>query len=310
MQLLKNLADVPLQEQIDFINSFDDVLTDMDGVLWVQSTIIPDGAPECIDTLKKFKKKVFFVTNLALATVEQLWKKLKHFNYSANFEDIVNPLLGVIDYLKENNVETQLYVVGSYTYKNELRKAGFVVAPDPPQIVEETAAGLLQYIADDKNIGAVIFDYDPNVTWVKLQKCITYLKRKDCLFISGTGEKYLPYGSIGPLIGNHYNLQGLKELSGRESYHIAKPSIHYNEFFERKFGITNPKRVLFIGDSINEDMGTAALGRYQKLLVLTGTATKKDLSNWKYPEEYKPEYYVESMGVFNNILKSIDVHQV
>ena len=46
----------------DFLNSFDTVLTDCDGVLWTGSVAI-DGSPEVIQALRKLGKKVIYVTN-------------------------------------------------------------------------------------------------------------------------------------------------------------------------------------------------------------------------------------------------------
>ncbi|CAG9819787.1 unnamed protein product [Phaedon cochleariae] len=296
--MLRNLADVPLQEQLDFINSFDHVLTDMDGVLWVASKALP-GSPECIATLKNLGKRVSFVTNNAVHTVDGLHGKMKQNGISGEPEDIVNPLVGVVDYLKKINFNKELFVLASNVYKNVLRKAGFKVAPDPPLTIDESIGGLLSNITDDENIGAVVFDYDLNLTFVKLQKCLTYLKRKDCLFIVGGADKEGPIGKLGPLIGNQYFYQGLREISGREPIQFAKPSVHYNEFIVKKFNITDPKKVLFIGDMINEDMKFAAIGGYHKLLVLSGIATKEDVICWKHPEDYKPTYYVDSLGVLN-----------
>ncbi|CAG9819788.1 unnamed protein product [Phaedon cochleariae] len=300
--MLRNLAQVPLQEQLDFIDSFDHVVSDIDGVLWVASKTLP-GSPECIATFKNLGKRVNYVTNQAVNTVDAIYGRMKQCGISGEPEDIVNPLVGVVDYLKKIKFNKELFVLASNVYKNELRKAGFKVAPDPPQIIDESISGLLSNITDDENIGAVVYDYDLNLTFVKLQKCLTYLKRKDCLFIVGGGDKQMPVGELGPIFGNHYFYQGLREISGREPIQFAKPSVHYNEFIVKKFNITDPKKVLFIGDMINEDMKFAAVGGYHKLLVLTGTATKEDVMSWKHPEDCKPTYYVDSLGVLNEIMQ-------
>lgn len=52
-------------------------------------------------------------------------------------------------------------------------------------------------------------------------------------------------------------------------------------------------------------MGFVANSGFQKLLVLSGTSKLPDIEDWKHPEEYKPQYYVESLDVLDNILKNI-----
>lgn len=54
-------------------------------------------------------------------------------------------------------------------------------------------------------MGAVILDFDLNLTRIKIQKALTYLKRKDCLFITGACDGILPLGhNIGPIMGNYF----------------------------------------------------------------------------------------------------------
>nr|XP_023024833.1 pyridoxal phosphate phosphatase-like [Leptinotarsa decemlineata] len=97
----------------------------------------------------------------------------------------------------------------------------------------------------------------------------------------------------------------VSDFSGREPTFIGKPSAYFAQFVNQKFDIVDPKRALFIGDQIDPDMKFGSTGGYQKLLVLSGIAKIEDIKNWKHPEEYKPEYYIESLDVLNDILKSI-----
>ena len=58
----KEIGSMSPSELDDFLNSFDTVLTDCDGVLWTGSVAI-DGSPEVIQALRKLGKKVIYVTN-------------------------------------------------------------------------------------------------------------------------------------------------------------------------------------------------------------------------------------------------------
>nr|QYV43147.1 phosphoglycolate phosphatase 1 [Colaphellus bowringi] len=304
MKSLKNLAEVCQEEQYRFISSFDHVLTDMDGVIWLAYKPIP-GAAECIASLKLHGKRINYVTNNGVSSVNSICRSLKRSGFNAEEEDIANPILSAISYLKKINFRGEIFAVGSQQFKDELWAADFQLASDPPQDIEESVHSLLENIADNDNVMAVIFNYDVNLTFIKLQKMLTYLKRKECLFIVAANDKVTPIGPLGPLIGNQYFLNAIQNISGRDPFYVAKPSEHYVQFVNEKFHITDPKRVLFIGDSIVEDMSTADIGGYQKLLVLTGSAKLEDINNWKYPTEYQPEYYVESLKVFNEILETV-----
>jgi ribonucleotide monophosphatase NagD (HAD superfamily) len=47
--------------------------------------------------------------------------------------------------------------------------------------------------------------------------------------------------------------------------------------------------------------------RLQKLLVLSGL-TKESLDRWIYPEEYKPDYYIDSLKDIHDLLLSLNQH--
>ncbi|XP_056640648.1 uncharacterized protein LOC130447706 [Diorhabda sublineata] len=302
---MKNLAEVSKEEQLEFINSFDHVLTDIDGVLWTLWVPFP-GAAECFDNFRKLGKKINFITNYAAAPLQETYRRLNKNKFTVDINEIINPFMGMVDYLRKIKFEKKIFAIASKAYKQELRKEGFDVAEDPPQEIEESAAYIIQNIQDDEKIGAVIYDFDVNLTFLKLQKALTYLKRKDCLFLIAAGDKKLPVGPDGPLIGNYFYHAALQYVSGRQAVQLAKPSEAFNNFVSERLNITNPTRVLFIGDGINEDMGFATVGGYQKLLVLSGATSIVDVNNWEYPEEYKPKYYISGITQLNDIVKLIN----
>ncbi|XP_023022819.2 uncharacterized protein isoform X1 [Leptinotarsa decemlineata] len=302
---MKNLASVCREEQISFIKSFNHVLTDMDGVIWTAYRPLP-GAIDCINSLKLLKKKVSYVTNNGTTGEKSLSRKSKSLGLQIEADEIANPILPAISYLKKLNFQSEIFAVGTQDFKDELWASGFRLTADLPQDVEESITGVLEAIKDDENVGAVIFNYDVNLTLIKIQKMLTFLKRKDCLFIVAASDRLVHIGPLGPMIGNQYFLNAIVDISGRKPINVAKPSSHYVEFVKEKFEITDPNKVLLIGDSIIEDMSTAVLGGFQKLLVLTGSTKLEDIRNWKHPIEFQPEYYVESLNVFNDILKSVE----
>lgn len=66
----------------NFLNSFDTVLTDCDGVLWLVNSPI-SGAFNALENLEKIGKKVLFVSNNTLSTVDDYLKKFRIMGYNA-----------------------------------------------------------------------------------------------------------------------------------------------------------------------------------------------------------------------------------
>ena len=71
----KEIGCLSNSELDDFLNSFDTVLTDCDGVLWTGSYAI-DGSPEVVQALRQLGKKVIYVTNNSTKSRKEYLKKV------------------------------------------------------------------------------------------------------------------------------------------------------------------------------------------------------------------------------------------
>lgn len=52
-----------------------------------------------------------------------------------------------------------------------------------------------------------------------------------------------------------------------------------------------------------EDMGFGTKCGYKKLLVLSGLTQKEAIENWKFPEEYKPDFYVDNLESVHDLIE-------
>jgi ribonucleotide monophosphatase NagD (HAD superfamily) len=52
-------------------------------------------------------------------------------------------------------------------------------------------------------------------------------------------------------------------------------------------------------------MGFATSCGYKKLLVLSGLTKEEALEEWGFPEEYKPEYYVDSLKTVHHLIAAV-----
>ena len=89
-----------------------------------------------------------------------------------------------------------------------------------------------------------------NLNYLNLQKAATFLERPEVIFIAGATDVKFPVGKGNRiLIGPGIFIQILERMTKRTAIKIAKPSPFLNEFIVEKYGIKDPSRVLFIGDS-------------------------------------------------------------
>lgn len=87
-------------------------------------TIIP-GSDDAIKKLRALGKTVGFVTNNTLYPVDNLMKILTPFGAKPN--EIINPNLSLVQYLKKTNFQKDIYVIGSQVLKSLLTDAGHKV---------------------------------------------------------------------------------------------------------------------------------------------------------------------------------------
>lgn len=80
MKVCQNLTELDSAGIKAFFDSFDTVLCDCDGVLWLTQEAIP-GSPEAIQKLKTMGKRVIFVTNNSNRTRNDYAIKFKNLGY-------------------------------------------------------------------------------------------------------------------------------------------------------------------------------------------------------------------------------------
>ena len=84
MQKFNNMSDAEVAEWVD---SFDTVMTDCDGVLWVGGVAIP-GSVEVVNLFRKMGKKMFYLTNNSAKHWRVLKEKLDKLGFNAKLVGI------------------------------------------------------------------------------------------------------------------------------------------------------------------------------------------------------------------------------
>ncbi|XP_043288876.1 4-nitrophenylphosphatase-like [Venturia canescens] len=300
MAKLKNLMESKSDEIQNFLDSFDTIVTDCDGVLWTGKQPI-EKSLETIEKLEKLGKKIIFASNNSTLSVEDYCEKFRKFGYPAAPEQIVIPSIVICWYLKNRKFDGKVFVVGTTTFCKVIKNEGvFVAEPCPDRIIEGYEEITEQFQAD-LDVKAVIIDMDVNVTWLKIIKSIRYLKDRNVLYLAGALDRKIPFGKNKTILGMSPFVDLISEETGREPIECAKPSIIFKSYIIDKYKLDDPSRCLFIGDSFENDMQFADLCGFQKLWVASGIDTlesiqidgKRSTANDRYSI---PHYYLPSLG--------------
>lgn len=289
---LPDLREFTKQELHRFLDSFDTILSDCDGVLWSCHTPIK-GALEALKKLQDMGKNVFFVSNNSTLSIENVVKKLHTLGFPAKKEQIIIPSLVVAWYLKTIEFKGEAYVVGTTAFKNVLRDNGIKIAQADPDFVKEDLADVVKALEDVPSIQAIIHDFDPNYSWMKIMRSIISLRRDDCLYIAAALDSKVPVGAEHPLLGTKVFTDLVNEISGREPTLTGKPSELLKQYIFNNCPITDPQRCIFVGDSLLQDMGFAGLCGFKKLFVSSGITPLEDALK---ADQTPPDLYIPSLG--------------
>ncbi|XP_060529176.1 uncharacterized protein LOC132703751 [Cylas formicarius] len=309
MPLLENLEFASKELIHAFVNSFDHICFDIDGVLMLAEHPIP-GAKEFLSKMRKLGKNVIFASNNSVSFLETLIERLKHFDASEN--EIITPNEALIDYMRDVNFKGNVFVVGGNATKKHLKDADYNVVDFQPENIEECLTALrdvcLQAYNSGRSIGAVVLDFDLNFGLLKAQRVINILNaNKNALLFVGCRDDKGPLSKELVMLGPKFYIDAVERTTNRIGIPFAKPSVLFRDALRQKYDIKNPARVLFVGDSTFSDVGFANMCDFQSLLVLTGTTKKDDVLNWCFPKDDKPNFYVANLKELYELLVKYDM---
>ncbi|EDW27815.1 GL19811 [Drosophila persimilis] len=299
----RHILELSQKEQRQFIDSFDMVISDCDGVVWMLVGWIP-GTGAAVNALKSAGKQIKFVSNNSFRTDEQYMAKFKHIGANnVHDDDVVHPVKTIVRYLKKHRPGQRVYSLMSLEANETLRKQG--IDFESLQVKEHlTAASLVDHLSIDKPVGAVLFDIHLDMSYVELAKAIRHLQQnEDCQLIAGGSDVIMPLAENLNVAGFFDFLEHVKRYTQREATFLGKPSPILGEMFAEMFEITDPKRCIFIGDTLVQDVQFGKSCGYQSLLVLSGCLTKEDMFN--APVDAQPDYYADSLADFTQLLQNI-----
>lgn len=123
---------------------------------------------------------------------------------------------------------------------------------------------------------AVIIDWDFNLSMKQLIKAQVYLRNPDCEFLVCGTDMVLLFDvpTLGP--GPFYKI--IEQFTGRTGTVVAKPGLPFKDIVMRKYVITDPSRVLFIGDSYVFTFNRVILDEYKLFMFPVDLSRILDLA--------------------------------
>ena len=198
-------------KDIENINLF---LFDMDGTLYLGNQLY-DFTIELLRTIRDAGKRYLFMTNNSSKSVADYVKKLAKLGIEATEEDFITSSQATAYYLHKHHEGKRLYVCGTGSLKEELRREGFVVTEQLDEV------------------DCVVMGFDTELTFQKLHD-VSYLllTRPGLPYIATNPDLVCPteFGSVpdcgSVCIGIKMPQAGSRWLS--ENRHLSCRSLPWN----------------------------------------------------------------------------------
>lgn len=262
---------------IERLKSIKAFLLDMDGTVYLGPNPIA-GSPEFLQFLITTGRKRLFFTNNPTVDASQYAAKLGRMGIDAEPGDILTSGEATARYLVSETPYRRVFVVGTPSFEDELRRAGLEVTTEQPD--------------------AVVLAFDKTLTYAKLE-CACLLLRAGLPYIATNPDKVCPteYGYIPDCAANAALLSAA--TNGREPKYIGKPNAEMIRMGLQKLGVKADETAM-VGDRLYTDMQMAYNAGTASILVLSGESTREDLIH----AERQPDYIFESVRELHACLAS------
>ncbi|KAH8237664.1 hypothetical protein KR038_005222, partial [Drosophila bunnanda] len=290
----KHILQLSEEERRSFCDSFDRVFSDIDGVVWGLEHAVPHSADGYM-ALERIGKQLTFVTNNSVRTMDQCVRRFAKIGLQVKPEQIWHPAQSIVEYLQGIQFEGLIYIIASQPFKAVLREAGFKLLDGPNEFIEESFESMAKHIFDREPVRAIVIDVDFNLSCPKMLRAHMYLRHPECLLLIGATDRLLPVAKNVNIIGPGPFSSILVEASGKSPITLGKPGRQLGELLVQHYAISEPSRVLMIGDMLAQDVAFGREFGFQTLLVLSGGCTLEQLQAETNPRLI-PDYYADSVA--------------
>ena len=244
-------------------------LFDMDGTLYLGDRLF-DFTKPLLQEIRRTGGKYLFMTNNSSKSVADYIKKLEKLGISSTREDFITSSQATAYYLHKHHEGQRLYVCGTESLKEELRKEGFTVT----EKVEDT--------------DCIVMGFDTELTFQKLHDVSYLLLTRELPYIATNPDLVCPteFGSVpdcGSVCGMIFNATGKRPVV------IGKPSPLMPQLAMDRLGYSKEETCV-VGDRIYTDVKSGLNAGITGILVMSGETTPEILAQ----SEDKPHLVLES----------------
>lgn len=231
-------------------------LFDMDGTLYLGDQLY-DFTKELLQKIRSAGKRYLFMTNNSSKSVADYVKKLAKLGIEATEDDFITSSQATAHYLKLYHQGARLYVCGTNSLKEELRKEGFTVT----EVLEE--------------VDCIVMGFDTELTFKKLEDVSRLLLTRELPYIATNPDYVCPteFGSV-PDCGSVCDM--IYNATKKRPVVIGKPTALMPELAMQKYGYKKEESAV-IGDRIYTDIKSGLNAGITGILVLSGETTREIL---------------------------------
>lgn len=242
-------------------------LFDIDGTIAIGDTLY-DGSAELLRHIEKIGGKAYYITNNSTRSGKDYVEKFRQaFHLDTSEEQFITSGYLTLHFLLEHYRDKKIFVTGTASFINELRKNGLTVTEK----------------AED-GIGCVVVAYDSELNYGKLIQVCKVLSVSEVPFYGTNPDLCCPidFGFV-PDCGAICNM--ITASTCKKPVYLGKPNRQVVDLCLSMSGFSR-EETLVVGDRLYTDIACGINGGVDTCVVFTGEAKPAHMADTPYPADY------------------------
>ncbi len=231
------------------IEKYNGFIFDLDGTLYRGNKVI-ENADKVINEIKKLGKKIVFVSNKTISSIDDYYQFLTENNFNISKNEFVTSTIVTKNSLKKNYSGKNFFAIGEDYFINEIKSVG------------------LNFTKDHNNVDILLITLDRNLNQNKIEIAVNCL-RKNAKFFASNIDNTCPIEG-GEIWDAGLTISKLEKMTNKTlEINFGKPSeLMMNEILNK---LNLPKdQILLVGDRLETDILMGNNFNIDTVLVSTG----------------------------------------